>query len=160
MEEVISKNKLIQDKFKLLGLDCPIELIAQWTIKEKITDKNYDTVLSLLDCIKMLRESNRCKLIKSMSRLPQVAQRTFDNFDISRISAMNKEMLEHLRSLSFLDTGSNIVIVGDPGTGKTHLAQAIGNLCCEKLYTTRYYKMVELKENLKKAIDRIKPILC
>ena len=73
---------------------------------------------------------------------------------------MNKEMLEHLRSLSFLDTGSNIVIEGDPGTGKTHLAQAIGNLCCEKLYTTRSYKMVELKENLKKAIDRIKPILC
>ena len=98
MEEVISKNELIKNKFKLLGLDCPTELIAQWAIKEQITDKNYDTVLSLLDCIKMLRDRNRCKLIKSMSRLPQIAQRTFDNFDISRISAMNKEMLDAMKS--------------------------------------------------------------
>lgn len=156
MEEVISKNELIKDKFKILGLDCPTELIAQWAIKEQITDKNYDTVLSLLDCIKMLRDRNRCKLIKSMSRLPQIAQRTFDNFDVSRISSMNKNMFEHLKSLSFLDTGSNIVIVGDPGTGKTHIAQAIGNLCCEKLYTTRYFKMVELKENLRKAVEKDK----
>ena len=101
MEEVISKNELIKDKFKLLGLDCPTELIAQWAIKEQITDKNYDTVLSLLDCIKMLRDRNRCKLIKSMSRLPQIAQRTFDNFDVSRISSMNKNMFDHLKSLSF-----------------------------------------------------------
>ena len=40
MEEVISKNELIKDKFKLLGLDWPTELIAQWAIKEQITDKN------------------------------------------------------------------------------------------------------------------------
>ena len=41
MEGVISKNELIKDKFKLLGLDCPTELIAQWAIKEQIMIQYY-----------------------------------------------------------------------------------------------------------------------
>lgn len=156
MEEAISKNESIRDKFRLLGLDCPIELIAQWAIKEQVTEKDCESLISLLDGIKALRDRNRCKLIRSMSRLPQTVQKNFGNFDVSRISSMNKEMFDHLRSLSFLDAGMNIVIIGDPGTGKTHIAQAIGNLCCDRLYTTRYYKMVEIKENLRKAIERDK----
>ena len=44
--------------------------------------------------------------------------------------------------------------VGDPGTGKTHLAQAIGNLCCEKMITVRYFKFSELIGKLSKESSR------
>lgn len=63
-------------------------------------------------------------------------------------------MIRHLKSLDFLTLGENIVIAGDPGTGKTHLAQAIGNLCCEKMITVRYFKFSELIGKLNKESSR------
>ena len=156
MEESISKNEKIREKFELLSVDCPVELVAQWAAKEQASERDYEKVASLLDGIKMLRDRNNCKMLRNMSGLPKVSRRTFDNFDVSRLSSANKDMFEHLKSLSFLDTGFNVVIIGDPGTGKTHIAQAIGNLCCDKLYSTRYYKMAELEKKLKKAIENDK----
>ena len=156
MEESISKNEKIREKFELLSVDCPMELVAQWAAKEQASERDYEKVASLLDGIKMLRDRNNCKMLRNMSGLPKVSRRTFDNFDVSRLSSANKDMFEHLKSLSFLDTGFNVVIIGDPGTGKTHIAQAIGNLCCDKLYSTRYYKMAELEKKLKKAIENDK----
>jgi len=154
MEENKSYSELINMRFKALGVDCPIELAAQWGTQEQLTGRDYDLLISLLDKVKALRDSNRCRLVTTMSRLPQTCPKTFDNFDITRMSTANNGMFEHLKSLSFMDAGMNVVIIGDPGTGKTHIAQAIGNLCCDRLFTTRYYKMVEIRENIKKAIER------
>lgn len=63
-------------------------------------------------------------------------------------------MVEHLQSLDFIPLGENVVIVGDPGTGKTHLAQAIGNACCDRLVPARYYKLPELVDKLRRSMDR------
>lgn len=154
MEEILGNNDMISKRFKLLGVDCPSEFVSKWALKEQLTEDDYSKILSLLENVKKQRDDNRRHMLKSMSRLPQVHIKTFDNFDTSRISMMNNDMIAHLKSLSFLDMGETIVIVGDPGTGKTHLAQAIGNLCCERLYSTRYYKMVEIKEKMRKAVEK------
>ena len=84
MEESISKNEKIREKFELLSVDCPMELVAQWAAKEQASERDYEKVASLLDGIKMLRDRNNCKMLRNMSGLPKVSRRTFDNFDVSR----------------------------------------------------------------------------
>jgi DNA replication protein DnaC len=47
-------------------------------------------------------------------------------------SKMDKRRVQQLATLNFIDTAQNTVIIGGLGTGKTHLATAIGGLryCC------------------------------
>ena len=74
MEESISKNEKIREKFELLSVDCPMELVAQWAAKEQASERDYEKVASLLDGIKMLRDRNNCKMLRNMSGLPKVSR--------------------------------------------------------------------------------------
>lgn len=146
--------------FKEIGIDCPAEIVAGWSLENMVSDERIDDVCMLLSSIRALIDSRRAAMLKGMSRIPQAARKTFGNFDISRLSKGNEELVRHLESLDFLSLGENVVIVGDPGTGKTHIAQPIGNLCCDRLIPARYYKISELAEKLRKSIEKDNEIGC
>ena len=73
MENLLRKNEKIREKFELLSVDCPMELVAQWAAKEQASERDYEKVASLLDGIKMLRDRNSCKMIRNMSGLPKTS---------------------------------------------------------------------------------------
>ena len=58
---------------------------------------------------------------------------------------------EELISLDFIRNKENAVFVGAPGTGKTHLATALGIKACEAGYETRFWRVSELVSELEKA---------
>lgn len=87
-----------------------------------------------------------------LSRIPQKAPKTFEGFDFSRIKGRDDRALRQLPSLSNLHARKNIAFIGPEGIGKTHLAQAYGNKCCELGYKTYYLKATELKAKLEEAI--------
>ena len=146
--------------YKEICIDCTAEIIAGCSLENMVSDERIDDVCMLLSSIRALIDSRRAAMLKGMSRIPQAARKTFGNFDISRLSKGNEELVRHLESLDFLSLGENVVIVGDPGTGKTHIAQAIGNLCCDRLIPARYYKISELAEKLRKSIEKDNEIGC
>lgn len=61
---------------------------------------------------------------------------------------VNKEQLEELE---FIKSHQNLVLVGAPGTGKTHLASALGRRACEIGYQVRFYRVSDLVEELETA---------
>lgn len=61
---------------------------------------------------------------------------------------LNKDQLENL---DFIRDHQNIVLVGAPGTGKTHLASALGRRACERGYEVRFYRVSHLVEELENA---------
>ncbi len=61
---------------------------------------------------------------------------------------LNKDQLENL---DFIRDHQNIVLVGAPGTGKTHLASALGRRACERGYEVRFYRVSHLVEELETA---------
>lgn len=66
---------------------------------------------------------------------------------------MNKELVRRinsLKTLDFIEENKNVILIGNPGTGKTHLAIALGIEACMKgmsiLYTSVPNLVIELKE--------------
>jgi DNA replication protein DnaC len=58
------------------------------------------------------------------------ARKTLEEFDFTFQRSVKKQVIEHLGQLDFLHERSNIVALGPPGTGKTHLSIALGIRAC------------------------------
>src|SRR5690348_6433742 len=58
------------------------------------------------------------------------ARKTLEEFDFTFQRSVKKQVIEHLGQLDFLHERSNIIALGPPGTGKTHLSIAIGIRAC------------------------------
>ena len=70
------------------------------------------------------------------------------DFDASKV---DKKLVQLLSTLDFTDTAQNAVLIGGPGTGKTHLATAIGvSGIAAKGKRVRFYSTVDLVNELEK----------
>src|SRR5215203_4298955 len=58
------------------------------------------------------------------------ARKTLEDFDFAFQTSLRRETVLHLGQLDFLAGRENVVLLGPPGTGKTHLAIAIGIRAC------------------------------
>src|SRR5438477_4343413 len=65
--------------------------------------------------------------IKS-ARFP--SRKTLEEFDFTFQRSVKKTVIEHLGQLDFLHARENVILLGPPGTGKTHLAIALGIRAC------------------------------
>ncbi|GAJ97020.1 IS21-like element helper ATPase IstB [Rhizobium rhizogenes] len=72
------------------------------------------------------------------------AYRDLNGFDFSS-SEINEALVRQLHRCNFLDEANNIVLVGGPGTGKTHIASALGIQAIEHHHKrVRFFSTVEL----------------
>ena len=74
------------------------------------------------------RESSGGRLRIRAARFP--SHKTLEEFDFTFQRSVKKQVVEHLGQLDFLHGKENVVLLGPPGTGKTHLATAIGIRAC------------------------------
>jgi DNA replication protein DnaC len=58
------------------------------------------------------------------------ARKTIEEFDFAFQASLRRDTVLHLAQLDFLAGKENIVLLGPPGTGKTHLAVALGIRAC------------------------------
>ena len=58
------------------------------------------------------------------------ARKTLEEFDFSFQRSVKKQIIEHLGQLDFLHAKENVILLGPPGTGKTHLAIALSMRAC------------------------------
>lgn len=137
-------EKLKLNKFKE-QLDSYINLI---------NDKKIDIVESLY---KLTEEELKYKEEKAIHGCVRVANfpyiKTFDDYDFSFQPSVNKEKILELKNLRFIENKENIIFVGSPGVGKTHLATAIGIEAAKNRQITYFINCNDLINNLKKAYN-------
>ena len=77
-----------------------------------------------------------------VARFP--AYRDLAGFDFSH-SEVNEALVRQLHRCEFLEDANNVVLVGGPGTGKTHIATALGVQAIEHHHRrVRFFSTVEL----------------
>src|SRR6059058_2207739 len=67
-----------------------------------------------------LRNNRRLQAAMRSSRLPAV--KTIETFEFSFQPSIKREQIESLHELNFVERKENVVLLGPPGVGKTHLA--------------------------------------
>lgn len=98
-----------------------------------------------------LRNNRAAQIQVSVSHFPFV--KTIDQYDFSFQSGINKSEIKDLATLRFLEQKENILFYGTPGTGKTHLATAIGIEAAKNRHITYFISCHDLIQTLRKAYD-------
>ena len=93
-------------------------------------------------------EKNRQRKIKTAG-FPYL--KTFDELDISRFEHMTEPFIRELASCDYISKRQNIVMIGNPGTGKTHLSIALGVKACMQGINVKFYTAANLANQLIEA---------
>ena len=81
-----------------------------------------------------------------IAKFPQT--KTFDTFDWTFQKTLNVQLVKDLMGLDFVRQGRPLLILGKPGTGKTHMSIAYGALAAQRGYTVRFFKAPRLLADL------------
>jgi DNA replication protein DnaC len=88
------------------------------------------------------RHERRVKANTSFAGLPY--RRSLDDFDFSAQPSIDREVVERLGTLRFIKEGTNVIFLGPPGVGKTHLAVALAVRALEAGHKAYFITMSRL----------------
>jgi DNA replication protein DnaC len=109
-------------------------------------ENRTDFLLAILQSEIQGRESSKMKRLMKRARFPQL--KTFEGYSFEEVTFPYHCTEQSLRDLAFLKQKENILMLGKVGTGKTHLAIALGVEACRQGYDVRFYRVSELVAKL------------
>jgi len=146
-------NLLLKDYCKRLKLPA-IATIYQRVAKEA-EEKNLsyeDYLLALLEEETIAREENSLKRRIKMARFPYL--KTLDSFDFS-CCRIDKQKIIQLAGCGYIERCENIIFLGEPGLGKTHLAISLGIEACKKGFRVIFFTAAGLINKINEAKEKL-----
>ncbi|WP_026961072.1 IS21-like element helper ATPase IstB [Alicyclobacillus herbarius] len=92
------------------------------------------------------RELSRIRRLLKKARFPQV--KTLEGYDFRAVTFPPHCSKELLTDLAFLERKENVLMLGKVGTGKTHLAIALGMEACRRGHEVRFFRVHDLVATL------------
>ena len=134
MEKKVEKIIQYTKELRLPGIRKQLQSVLENHSKNK---QGYvDFLQQLLEIEHTTRVHNRRLSRVRRARFP--FKKYLAELNVKELPDSAANLLDELSSLAFITEGRNIILAGNPGTGKTHLAIALGIKACEQDYTVLF----------------------
>ena len=130
-------------KLKLHGMKNALDEVLVKSVRQKAIPEKI--LLELLNAERAERKVRSTRYRMGQARFPLT--KDLDSFDFNA-SPVNEIQVRTLYEGGFLETQSNIILVGGTGTGKTHLAVALARQLVRSEKRCRYFNLVDLVNQL------------
>jgi DNA replication protein DnaC len=113
-----------------------------------------DFLLQLTNDELAVKREKQTSLATVMAKLPYI--KTLDSFDFSFQPSIDAKLVKELASCVYIEHAENVILLGPPGTGKTHLAVALGLKAIVQKYRVLFIQAASLVASLNKAYSENK----
>ena len=147
MNEKITEIKKYITELKIPGVNQGLRMHIEEAYK---TDKSYEEFLRdiLIEAYDMRKENGRKNRIKNAC-FPY--KKYLDELKSEYLPEDCRRKFKELKTLNFIDEGRNIILAGNPGTGKTHLSIGLGIEACNMGYKVYFTTVASLINELKES---------
>lgn len=123
------------------------EKVAQRCSRENVDHLGFLLQLCELELLERERKASERRL--KAAKFPNL--KTLETFDFSVQPSLNQVLITELLRGEYIEQKENILLVGNSGTGKTHLATALAIAGCGEGKRVRFFRVTELITQLMEA---------
>lgn len=139
---------LAQERLRTLRMSESAEYLPSLLKEAEMNDKSYLGFLnSILEYEQKRREEKLLERRLKWAAFP--SHKTLDEFNLDEQQSLSRKQLNQLKELIWIEQLYNIILLGPPGVGKTHLAIGLGLEAIYQGYKVMFITMGELIHTLK-----------
>jgi DNA replication protein DnaC len=142
---VLLKHHLKALKLPTMTTEC--EKVARRCASEDVDHLGF--LLQLCELELLDRERRAAQRRLKAAKFP--TSKTLESFDFASAPKVNKPLILELLRCEYLERRENVLLIGGSGSGKTHLATALGMEACGRGKRVRFFRVTELATQLLEA---------
>jgi DNA replication protein DnaC len=131
--------EILKPLLKRLGLTGFLETLESRLLQARDSSLTYEEFITLLLQDEAQRRDAR-NFIKRVSRAKFEEGKTLEGLQLSCYPVKEQQVIRELSCGNYLNEHQHILIMGPTGTGKTHLAQALGQQACRQGKSVRFIR--------------------
>jgi DNA replication protein DnaC len=140
----------VQEHLKHLKLHRIADKLETRLEEASRNNQPYSDFLDQLLCEEVsAKKEKNISMRTTMARFPFV--KTLESFEFAFQPSIDKKRIKELATCRFIGNGENVILLGPPGVGKTHLAVALGVKAITEGYSTLFTQAMPLIACLTKA---------
>jgi DNA replication protein DnaC len=137
------------DRLKMDHLETQIDAVCEQAAQKQLDYKTF--LVQALETEWQGRYQKGIEARLKQARFPWL--KTLDQFDFDFQPSLDRRQVRELAGMSFVERAHNVIILGPPGVGKTHLAIALGVKAVEAGYSVLFLTLESLMIRLVKAFN-------
>jgi DNA replication protein DnaC len=142
---VLLRHHLKALKLPTMTAEC--EKVARQCAAENVDHLGF--LLRLCELELLERERRAAERRLKAARFP--TPKALGSFDFAASPTVNRPLVLELLRGEYIERRENVLLIGGPGTGKTHLATALGLEACQRGKRVRFFRVTELVTQLMEA---------
>jgi DNA replication protein DnaC len=144
----MSQLKEVQELLKSLRLVETANYLPDLVKEAETNEASYLTFLMDIIAYEQKRRDEK-QIEKRLKWATFPYQKTLEEFDLSEQESLSRKQLNQLKELTWIEQLFNLILLGPPGVGKTHLAVGLGIKAIQEGYKVIFSSMGDLIHTLK-----------
>lgn len=143
---------VLESYLKQLYLSTFIRHYAAYAAEAAQSNQSYARyLLALAEQEVLEREARRRQRRLKEAKIPVV--KDLASFDFAQVPELNQQKIRQLVTGDYIDKAEPVILIGNPGLGKTHIATALAVEATRQMRRVRFYNAAALVNDLLKAQD-------